>query len=1085
MSKIVQFVFVCLVVLALSAIAMAQSTTTGAIGGVVQNPNKEVVSGASVTVKNTGTNKEDSATTDDSGRFKVTNLQSGTYSVSTSASGFATATAENVIVEVGRETSLEIALSVGPVTGQVDVTAEAPVINTTQQDFSSNINQTSINELPINGRRWSNFALLTPGAVPDGTFGLISFRGISGLLNNNTIDGGDNNQAFFAEERGRTRISYSISQSAIKEFQVNTSSYSAEYGRSAGGVVNAVTKSGTNDFHGGAFYYQRNNKWGARNPLATRQQLVNGVFTPVGYKPKDVRHQFGGTIGGPIVKNKAFFFFSYDQQKRNFPGLAIFGQNGYLNTANRAAIIARGVTSAQIDSTLNFLSSISGPVARTGDQKLFLPKVDWNLNDKNTLTVSYNRLRWASPAGIQTQATNTRAIDNFGDDFVRIDSLNAKLASTITPTLLNEFRYQFGRDNEFQFSQPPAPGEPTTSIGGRSPQTNLNGGSACFNPVFCFGIPEFLERPAFPDERRNQFADTVTLSNGNHTVKFGGDINFVKDIISNLRFAGGEFIYSGANNLNDFIVDYVNWQTSGAIRAISAANTPTDLPGRCVTPVVVAGVNTFRRAGKCYAGSFAQGFGVLGLTMKTTDLNYFVQDDWRVNPRLTLNLGLRYEYQRNPNPPSPNPALPQTDNKVDDRNNFGPRIGFAWDVNGDGKTSLRGGWGIYYGRVINSTVYNALVNTGVGTDKGQRQFSISASNAATAGCGAVSPDNCALLPIWPNLLPATNPPVGAIQFFDKDFQLPQIHQWDFVFEREIARNTVVSASYLGSFGNSLPNFVDTNLPAPSRFVNINIVAGPLAGQVYRPPIFVGARPNPAFAQLTEIRSDVYSKYHALVLQANRRLTNGLQFQSNYTLSRAMDNGQTSTTFTANNVPFNAFDQSNEKGLSAFDRRQKFVASVVYSPNPFKEGPAKHVFNGWTLAPILNSFSGQRYTGNISGSISLSAFGIAGSTPGGGANGSGGSSRLALLPRNFFKQPNIWYFDGRVSRRFSLTESMKLEVLAEGFNWFNRTQVTGVNTTFYTLAGTTLTYNPSFGATTGADSTLFRERQIQFAARFEF
>lgn len=1085
MSKIVQFVFVCLVVLALSAIAMAQSTTTGAIGGVVQNPNKEVVSGASVTVKNTGTNKEDSATTDDSGRFKVTNLQSGTYSVSTSASGFATATAENVIVEVGRETSLEIALSVGPVTGQVDVTAEAPVINTTQQDFSSNINQTSINELPINGRRWSNFALLTPGAVPDGTFGLISFRGISGLLNNNTIDGGDNNQAFFAEERGRTRISYSISQAAIKEFQVNTSSYSAEYGRSAGGVVNAVTKSGTNDFHGGAFYYQRNNKWGARNPLATRQQLVNGVFTPVGYKPKDVRHQFGGTIGGPIVKNKAFFFFSYDQQKRNFPGLAIFGQNGYLNTANRAAIIARGVTSAQIDSTLNFLSSISGPVARTGDQKLFLPKVDWNLNDKNTLTVSYNRLRWASPAGIQTQATNTRAIDNFGDDFVRIDSLNAKLASTITPTLLNEFRYQFGRDNEFQFSQPPAPGEPTTSIGGRSPQTNLNGGSACFNPVFCFGIPEFLERPAFPDERRNQFADTVTLSNGNHTVKFGGDINFVKDIISNLRFAGGEFIYSGANNLNDFIVDYVNWQTSGAIRALSAANTPTDLPGRCVTPVVVAGVNTFRRAGKCYAGSFAQGFGVLGLTMKTTDLNYFVQDDWRVNPRLTLNLGLRYEYQRNPNPPSPNPALPQTDNKVDDRNNFGPRIGFAWDVNGDGKTSLRGGWGIYYGRVINSTVYNALVNTGVGTDKGQRQFSISASNAATAGCGAVSPDNCALLPIWPNLLPATNPPVGAIQFFDKDFQLPQIHQWDFVFEREIARNTVVSASYLGSFGNSLPNFVDTNLPAPSRFVNINIVGGPLAGQVYHPPIFVGARPNPAFAQLTEIRSDVYSKYHALVLQANRRLTNGLQFQSNYTLSRAMDNGQTSTTFTANNVPFNAFDQSNEKGLSAFDRRQKFVASVVYSPNPFKEGPAKHVFNGWTLAPILNSFSGQRYTGNISGSISLSAFGIAGSTPGGGANGSGGSSRLALLPRNFFKQPNIWYFDGRVSRRFSLTESMKLEVLAEGFNWFNRTQVTGVNTTFYTLAGTTLTYNPSFGATTGADSTLFRERQIQFAARFEF
>ena len=224
MSKTLKLFLVGLLVLGFSAVGFAQSTTTGSIGGVVSNPAKEVVPGASVTVKNIGTNKEDTATTDDTGRFKVANLQPGTYSVTVNSSGFSPMTAENVVVEVGRETSLEVALSVGPVTGTVDVSAEAPVINTTQQDFSSNINQTSINELPINGRRWSNFALLTPGAVPDGTFGLISFRGISGLLNNNTIDGGDNNQAFFAEERGRTRISYSVSQAANREIQVNTSS---------------------------------------------------------------------------------------------------------------------------------------------------------------------------------------------------------------------------------------------------------------------------------------------------------------------------------------------------------------------------------------------------------------------------------------------------------------------------------------------------------------------------------------------------------------------------------------------------------------------------------------------------------------------------------------------------------------------------------------------------------------------------------------------------------------------------------------------------------------------------------------------
>src|SRR6185295_11554643 len=171
------------------------------------------------------------------------------------------------------------------------------------------------------------------------------------------------------------------------------------------------------------------------------------------------------------------------------------------------------------------------------------------------------RLRWASPAGIQTQATNTRAIDNFGDDFVEIDSLNLRLASTITPSLLNEFRYQWGRDNEFQFSQPPAAGEPTNAVGGRSPQTVLQNG-------FSFGIPEFLERASFPDERRNQFADTVTLTSGNHTFKFGGDINFVKDIINNLRFLGGEFNYTGATSLPDFIMDYTNFTTNGAVRTL-------------------------------------------------------------------------------------------------------------------------------------------------------------------------------------------------------------------------------------------------------------------------------------------------------------------------------------------------------------------------------------------------------------------------------------------------------------------------------------------------------------------------------------
>jgi hypothetical protein len=1146
MSKFLRICFTPVLVLAFCAAAWAQSTTTGAIGGTVTNPNKEVVKGATVTITNAGTGKEETATSDDDGHFKVTQLQPGEYTVAVNSSGFAAYTAKT-IVEVGRETTLDVGMTLQSVGATVEITAEAPVINTTQQDFSSNMNQTSISELPINGARWSNFALLTPGTVPDQNFGLISFRGISGLLNNNTVDGGDNNQAFFSEERGRTRINYVVSQRAIREFQVNTSNYSAEYGRAAGGVTNAVTKSGTNNFHGDAFFFDRDNRLGARNPLGfiTSFNPTTGALTRDGYKAPDTRYTFGGDIGGPIKKDKAFFFFNYDEVRRNFPGLGIFSSPAYLTSTNvctaadnslngpgnvqtgaRSACTAtllgqslknptntatgtnpsnaRALTDTQINSVLNFLNSETGPNVRKGNQRIFMPKVDLNINSKNTLTVTYNRFRWSSPNGIQTQPTNTNGRATFGDDFVNDDSVNVRLVSNLSPTMVNEGRYQWSRDFEFENSTAPLPGEPLTApaypgvftAGSRPPDVFLTNGIE-------FGTQTFLERPQYPNEKRNQFFDMITKTTAKHTFKLGADISHVNDTADNLRFYAGSYSYS---NINDFIIDYLNWQT------------PLFTPGSTTVPMTCA--TSTRAAGRCYTSNYQQAFGGTVYKFATNQYGFFGQDDWRVTPRLTLNLGLRWEYQQFPKPFANlvNPAIPQTGHMPSDKTDFGPRIGFALDINGDGKNSLRGGYGIYYGLMGTSTIYNGLVNTAM--TGGQFQVSLGLCTPAQVAAGNL----CG--PAFPNTLAAQpSSPVVAVQFFQNNFKLPRIHQADLAFQREITRNTVVSASLLLSYGQRLPLFVDTNIAPAIGSFTYNVVGGPFDGQNYTVPWFVGCgvtatcgsnngRPNPNYGAMTEIRSIVWSKYVGGVIEFQRRMTKGLQFNVNYTRSTARDLGQTSTTFTVANNVFNPFDISGEAGRSNFDIPNKFVANAVWQPQ-WKNAFAKD----WTFSPIFQYYTGAPLTGTVSGSIPspgisqlpicfpASTIGTSTATnnqcftPGGGQNGTAGSTRFTLAPRNGFRLPAIWNVDMRVSRRIRFTESKALELLIEGFNLFNRTQVTGETATLYNVSSTaatcnathtvctpasaTLNYNTGFQAITAAGGTLFRERQVQWAVRFQF
>ena len=1068
MCKFLRFCSASLLVLAVCALsAMAQSTTTGSIGGVVTNPNKEVINGASITVKNAGTNKEDTATTDDNGRFRVTNLQPGEYLVTVNGSGFAPFTREKVTVEIGRETTLDVGLSLQGVTGTVQVTAEAPMINTAQQDFSANVNQISINESPNNGRRWANFALGTPGAAVDGAFGLISFRGISGLMNNNTIDGGDNNQAFFSEERGRTRSAYAISQAAIREYQVNTSNFSAEYGRSAGGVINAVTKSGTNQFHGSGFFYARDESLNARNPST----FVSGLAV----KPKDRREQFGGTVGGPIMKNKLFFFFSYDQQKRNFPGIAGPTSDSFFSTYDRAGLIAQGLTGAQGDSALAVAQGLTGTVQRRGDQTLFLPKIDWRLNDKHTLTFTYNRLHWVSPAGVQTGVKVTRGTNSWGDDLVDVNWGTLRLSSTLSPTVVNEARVQIGRDFERQIAQPPGPGEPTNAVGGSAPQVAI-GTNGMTN-----GKPQSQNRIAQPDERRQQYADTVTLTRGNHTLKFGADINRVSDLNFQLFNESAAYSYT---NFNDYLMDYANFASSGALRTASV---------KCYT--APASGTPQRFAGQCYAGSFSQGFGSPAFKFSTLDYGFFFQDDWRYSPKLTLNLGLRYEYQKLPAPQLPNSVFDSDPQFVDkttvfpsDKNNFGPRVGFAYDMTGNGKNSLRGGWGIYYGRIINSAINQAIAVTGATG----RQLSISLSPTSTTLAER------ALAPVYPNVFAAApsagTKPIPNIVVFSPRMQNPKVHELDLSYERLIAPNTVVSVSALGSFGNSLPQFIDINLARPTSSTAFTVVGGPFAGQVVTVPKFTNPRLNANFNAITEIQSTINTEYEALVVQLNRRFTKGLQYTVGYTLSRALDNGQNSSTFNDTNDVFNPYDLTFERGRSNLDSTHKFVASAIWHPSHSKDNKTlRWLLGDLNIAPIFTISSGFPYSAGVSGSTSGVASG------GGGLTGSNGGNRFPLNGRNTFRSPKIVNTDLRISRRFHFKEAMSLELVGEGFNIFNRSQIVNVNTTAYANGVSSLTANPTlpvgtpiltfqsatFQTTSFTSNFFIRERQFQLALRFEF
>jgi hypothetical protein len=1131
--KMATLALCCALLFVATTAVLAQSTTQGAIGGTVFDPTNAAIVNATVTIHNDATNAEQTLTSDSSGYFKAPLLEPGTYTVTVAAAGFS-GYKTDVQVALGQMTELTPHLTTGSSSTVVEVTSQAPVLNFDSPDFSANLNTRALENVPVNNLRWSSLALITPGVVSDSNgFGLVSIRGISPILNNVLIDGADDNQAYYAEERGRTREAYSTPPAAIREFNVNTGVYQAEYGRAAGGVINSVTKSGGNQLHGQAYFSDRESAWGAYNPYTTNTVAVyaNGGTVPSSfvtspYKPSDSRRIWGFNAGGALIQNKLFWEYTYDQHRRIFPGTAKANSPSSFFTQPDAPVVAGGNTVIPAGSTTTYtcnlatgylspntgttaapaldaqvctlaaregLSSYSagtvayatglgvlltdlGSVPRAGYQEVNMPKLDWRVNSKNTVSLLYNRLRWDSPGGVQTQATNNYAVDTFGTDFVKLDYGVAKLSSQLSSNISNEFLYQYGRELNDEGQQPYSAFTNTYLQGTGTSAGNVPEVGLATSTGFYLGSPYYSYRKALPDERKWQIGDVLYVSHGNHSLAFGVDGVHNYDLQNNTYESNGYISYSYVTN---FLADM---------------NSEGKAADSCNSTAAASGTSTTSALGTypCYS-SFAQGFGAPVFAVSTMDYGVFAQDTWKATPRLTFELGLRYDFEQLPGI-SQNYGLTVAagtfvpyagiNNTPSDKNNLGPRLGFAYDLTGSGKSVIRGGYGMFYGRITNGVLLNVLLNTG----SPNGQFTASLKPNATGA------------PVFPNIISVATPPTPGSYFLAPNLQNPMVHEFDLILQQQVGKGTVASVSYLGALGKELTNFVNTNLAPSTSNATITISdpnnAGPLPnGAVYVVPQYTGYV-NKSFTNITEVISNVNSNYNAVAFEVQNRSLKSIQFDVNYVWSHALDYNQNATTTDTSNSQYDPDgNQTNDYGNSNYNVPDRVTGYVLYNfPNTHRGDWVKYLVNDWAIDSAFQAQSGLPYSATLSSYPSYNALNSS-------WNGAGGTSWIPVIGRNTYKYPRDIVQDVRLQKQISFTDRYKAEARLDLYNVYNHQNVTGVQNTAYVFGGTssgnpnvsTATFQngiagtANFGSPTNSNSSgfLYTPRQVAISFKFLF